>query len=201
MQALNCGIDLEKKGILAKYGVRVLGTQVSVIESTEDREIFARKLAEIGEVCAPSKTCYTIAEALDAAREIGYPVLVRAGFALGGLGSGFADNEPDLEALVRRSFNFSSQVIVDKSLVGWKEVEYEVVRDAKGNTITVCNMENFDPLGIHTGDSIVVAPSQTLTNEEFYMLRRVAIKVVRHLGVVGEVSCPGRINGHAQRQI
>jgi carbamoylphosphate synthase large subunit len=186
--ALNTGMELEKRGILAKYGVRVLGTPVAVIESTEDREIFSRKLAEIDEVCAPSKTCYTIEEAVAAAKTIGYPVLVRAGFALGGLGSGFAHNEPDLQALVRRSFNFSSQVIVDKSLVGWKEVEYEVVRDAKGNTITVCNMENFDPLGIHTGDSIVVAPSQTLTNEEFYMLRRVALKVVRHLGVVGEVS-------------
>jgi hypothetical protein len=163
-----------------------LGTPVSVIESTEDREIFANKLAEIGEVCAPSKTCYTIEEALEAGKAIGFPVLVRAGFALGGLGSGFAHTVEELEALVRRSFNFSTQVIVDKSLVGWKEVEYEVVRDAKGNCITVCNMENFDPLGIHTGDSIVIAPSQTLTNEEFYMLRRVALKVVKHLGVVGE---------------
>jgi carbamoylphosphate synthase large subunit len=184
--ALNTGIELNTMGVLRRYGVQVLGTPVSVIESTEDREIFANKLAEIGEVCAPSKTCYTIEEALEAGKAIGFPVLVRAGFALGGLGSGFAHTVEELEALVRRSFNFSTQVIVDKSLVGWKEVEYEVVRDAKGNCITVCNMENFDPLGIHTGDSIVIAPSQTLTNEEFYMLRRVAIKVVKHLGVVGE---------------
>jgi len=196
--ALNTGIELDKLGILKKYDVQVLGTPVSVIESTEDREIFANKLAEIGEVCAPSKTCYTVQEALDAGHSIGFPVLVRAGFALGGLGSGFAHSSEELEALVRRSFNFSSQVIVDKSLVGWKEVEYEVVRDAKGNTITVCNMENFDPLGIHTGDSIVVAPSQTLTNEEYYMLRRVAIKVVKHLGVVGECNIQYALNPNSK---
>jgi carbamoyl-phosphate synthase small subunit len=188
--ALQCGMQLEKSGVLAKYGVRVLGTQVSVIESTEDREIFAQKLDEIGEVCAPSKTVYTVEAALDAAKHIGYPVLVRAGFALGGLGSGFAHDESELELLVRKSFNYSSQIIIDKSLVGWKEVEYEVVRDAKDNCIVVCNMENFDPLGIHTGDSIVVAPSQTLSNDEFYMLRRVAIKVqVRNIALQCAESC------------
>ena len=186
--ALNCGMQLDHDGVLKRYGVRVLGTPVETIEATEDREIFSRKLAEIGESCAPSEIVHRqqgVAAVLAAAARIGYPVLVRSGFALGGLGSGFADNAEALETLARKAFASSSQVIVDKSLKGWKEVEYEVVRDGKGNTITVCNMENFDPLGIHTGDSIVVAPTQTLSNEEVYMLRATALKVVRHLGVVG----------------
>ena len=195
--ALNCGMQLDKDGVLKRYGVRVLGTPVATIEATEDREIFSRKLAEIGESCAPSEIVYReqgVEAVLAAAARIGYPVLVRAGFALGGLGSGFADNAEDLETLGRKAFASSSQVIVDKSLKGWKEVEYEVVRDCKGNTITVCNMENFDPLGIHTGDSIVVAPTQTLSNEEVYMLRATALKVVRHLGVVG-----GQQHSHGER--
>jgi len=184
--ALNCGIALENSGVLKKYGVEVLGTPVTAIEATEDRQIFADKLAEIGECCAPSKVVKDAESAALFAAEVGYPVLVRAGFALGGLGSGFAANEAELLELVTRCFTQSTQVIVDKSLRGWKELEYEVVRDAYDNCITVCNMENFDPCGIHTGDSIVVAPSQTLSNDEYFMLRRVAIKVIRHLGVIGE---------------
>lgn len=184
--ALNCGVQLKNQGILDKYNVRVLGTQIDVIESTEDREVFAQKLAEIKEHVAPSFTAETVEDAMEAARKIGYPVLVRAAYALGGLGSGFAKDEVEMRELVTKALNKSTQVIIDKCLRGWKEVEYEVVRDAKGNCITVCNMENFDPLGIHTGDSIVIAPSQTLSNREYYKLREVAIKVVRHLGVVGE---------------
>lgn len=197
--ALNCGIELDKQGILAKYNVAVLGTSVDTIIATEDREIFSEKLKEIGEVCAPSKIVYTLDEALSAAKHIGYPVLVRAGFALGGLGSGFANDEAALALLAGKALHSSSQLIIDKSLKGWKEVEYEVVRDNKGNCITVCNMENFDPLGIHTGDSIVVAPSQTLSNEEFYMLRSVALKVVRHLGVVGECNIQYALDPKSQQ--
>jgi carbamoyl-phosphate synthase large subunit/carbamoyl-phosphate synthase small subunit len=197
--ALNCGLALDKSGVLEKYNVKVLGTPTATIEATEDREIFANKLAEIGETCAPSVTVYSVEDAITAAKQIGYPVLVRAGFALGGLGSGFADNEEALEALARKALNSSSQLIIDKSLKGWKEVEYEVVRDIKGNCITVCNMENLDPLGIHTGDSIVVAPSQTLSNEEFYMLRSVALKVVRHLGVVGECNIQYALDPHSNQ--
>ena len=187
--ALNCGLALDRAGVLKKHGVRVLGTPVSTIEATEDREIFSNKLAEIGESCAPSEIVDKkegVDAVLRAAARIGYPVLVRAGFALGGLGSGFANDPAGLEVLAHKAFASSSQIIVDKSFRGWKEVEYEVVRDCKGNTIAVCNMENFDPLGIHTGDSIVVAPTQTLSNEEVYMLRATALKVIRHLGVVGE---------------
>jgi carbamoylphosphate synthase large subunit len=184
--ALNCGMALDRMGVLEKYGVRVLGTQVKVIEATEDREIFAAKLAEIKEHVAPSATATSVEQAMAAAVSIGFPVLIRAGFALGGLGSGFADSKETLLPLLHKAFASSTQVIVDKSLRGWKEIEYEVVRDCKDNCITVCNMENFDPLGIHTGDSIVVAPSQTLSNREYFKLRSTALKVVRHLGVVGE---------------
>eukprot|EP00466_Bigelowiella_natans_P007526 jgi/Bigna1/92959/estExt_fgenesh1_pm.C_1150005 len=192
--ALNCGIKLRDQGILEKYGVVVLGTQVPVIEATEDREVFAEKLREIKEHVAPSMIATKVEQAVEAAKKLGYPVLVRAAFALGGLGSGFASDEDALIKLVKKALAASSQVIIDKSLKGWKEVEYEVVRDIKGNCITVCNMENFDPLGIHTGDSIVVAPSQTLSNKEYYKLRAVAIKVVRHLGVVGECNIQYALN-------
>jgi len=184
--ALNCGIALRDSGVLDKYNVTVLGTPVDTILATEDRDIFAQKLKEINEKVAPSQVVSNVPDALKAAATLGYPVLVRAGFALGGLGSGFANNPTEMQKLTETAFANSTQVIVDKSLRGWKEVEYEVVRDCKDNCITVCNMENFDPLGIHTGDSIVVAPSQTLSNKEYYKLRSTAIKVIRHLGVVGE---------------
>jgi carbamoyl-phosphate synthase large subunit/carbamoyl-phosphate synthase small subunit len=184
--ALNCGIELENSGILAKYGIQVLGTPVSAIVATEDREIFNAKLAEINESTAPSDAAENVEDAVKAARRIGYPVIMRAGFALGGLGSGFANSDEEARALATNAFANSPQVLVERSLRGWKEIEYEVVRDAKDNCITVCNMENFDPLGIHTGDSIVVAPSQTLSNTEYYKLRSTAIKVARHLGIVGE---------------
>mmetsp|Transcript_8150 Transcript_8150/g.18911 ORF Transcript_8150/g.18911 Transcript_8150/m.18911 type:complete len:1493 (+) Transcript_8150:195-4673(+) len=184
--ALNCGIVLHRKGILVQYNCRVLGTPVDTIISTEDREIFSRKLAEINECSAPSFSAETPAECETAALKIGFPVICRAAYALGGLGSGFANNCEELAKLVNVSFSQSPQVLVEKSLRGWKEIEYEVVRDAFGNCITVCNMENFDPLGIHTGESIVVAPSQTLDNHDYNMLRNTAVKVVRHLGVVGE---------------
>jgi len=184
--ALNIGIKLWNSGELQAAGVEVLGTQIPVIEATEDREIFSAKLKEIDETIALSYSANNIPEAIVAANKIGYPVLVRAAFALGGLGSGFAENDKELKDLAAKAFSVSTQILIDMDLRGWKELEYEVVRDCNNNCITVCNMENFDPLGIHTGDSIVVAPSQTLTNEEYMMLRNTAQKVVRHLGVVGE---------------
>jgi len=183
---LNCGIELDKRGILKKYNVRVLGTSVASIEATEDRGIFSDKLQEIDERIAPSFAVDTVEAALEAALEIGYPCMIRAAFALGGLGSGLVNDEEQFINVARTALASSPQILVEKSLKGWKEVEYEVVRDAADNCITVCNMENFDPLGVHTGDSIVVAPSQTLTDEEYHMLRTTAIKVVRHLGIVGE---------------
>jgi carbamoyl-phosphate synthase/aspartate carbamoyltransferase/dihydroorotase len=184
--ALNCGIVLHRKGVLSQYNCRVLGTPVDTIIATEDREIFSQKLAQISESSAPSMSAESPQEAEEAALKIGFPVICRAAYALGGLGSGFAYNVEELRKLVNVSFSHSPQVLVEKSLRGWKEIEYEVVRDAWGNCITVCNMENFDPLGIHTGESIVVAPSQTLDNHDYNMLRNTAVKVVRHLGVVGE---------------
>ena len=184
--ALNCGVELYKSGVLEKYGVKVLGTPVSVIIDTEDRELFVERLNEINVNTIKSQACQTISEAVSAAADLGYPVIVRAAFALGGLGSGFCDDEKQLTTLCEKAFSFSPQVLVEKSLKGWKEVEYEVVRDSYDNCITVCNMENFDPLGIHTGESIVVAPSQTLTNSEYHKLRALAIKIVRHIGIVGE---------------
>ncbi|XP_076085937.1 multifunctional protein CAD-like [Mytilus galloprovincialis] len=192
--ALNCGIELTKQGILEKYNVKVLGTQVASIEWTEDREVFAEKMEEINEHVAPSEAAYTVDQAVQAAENLGYPLLIRAAFALGGLGSGFADNKEELVSLVTSAFAHTSQVLIDKSLKGWKEVEYEVIRDAFDNCITVCNMENVDPLGIHTGESIVVAPSQTLTNTEYNMLRTTAIKVIRHLGIVGECNIQYALN-------
>ncbi|KAG7463959.1 hypothetical protein MATL_G00182150 [Megalops atlanticus] len=184
--ALNCGVELFKTGVLQKYGVQVLGTPVESIMATEDRQLFADKLMEINEKMAPSIAVETVADALKAADQIGYPVMLRSAYALGGLGSGLCDSKEKLEETARKALAMSCQVLVEKSLLGWKEVEYEVVRDVADNCVTVCNMENFDPLGIHTGDSIVVAPSQTLSNEEYHMLRETAIKVVRHLGIVGE---------------
>ncbi|MBQ4386954.1 MAG: carbamoyl-phosphate synthase (glutamine-hydrolyzing) large subunit [Prevotella sp.] len=184
--ALNCGVELYKSGVLEKYGVKVLGTPVQAIMDTEDRELFVEKLNEIDVKTIKSEACETIEQARKAARELGYPVILRAAYALGGLGSGFCDNEEELDKLAEKAFSFSPQVLVEKSLKGWKEIEYEVVRDRYDNCITVCNMENFDPLGIHTGESIVIAPSQTLTNSEYHKLRALAIKIIRHIGIVGE---------------
>ncbi len=184
--ALNCGVALYKAGVFEKYGVRVLGTPVRAIMDTEDRELFVKKLDEINVKTIKSEAVETIEDARRAARELGYPVIIRAAYALGGLGSGFCDNEEELNALAEKAFSFSPQVLVEKSLKGWKEVEYEVVRDRYDNCITVCNMENFDPLGIHTGESIVIAPSQTLTNAEYHKLRELAIRIIRHIGIVGE---------------
>ena len=184
--ALNCGVELYKSGVLEKYGVRVLGTPVQAIMDTEDRELFVERLNEIDVKTIKSEACETIEQARKAAKELGYPVILRAAYALGGLGSGFCDNESELDKLAEKAFSFSPQVLVEKSLKGWKEIEYEVVRDRYDNCITVCNMENFDPLGIHTGESIVIAPSQTLTNSEYHKLRALAIKIIRHIGIVGE---------------
>lgn len=184
--ALNCGIELRKSGVLDKYNVEVLGTPVEVIEKTEDREAFNVALNEIGVLYPKSEACTNVKEAREALKKIGYPVIVRAAFTLGGGGSGFATCDEEFEPLIQKAFSFASQILVEESLKGWKEVEYEVVRDVKGNKITVCNMENFDPLGIHTGESIVVAPSQTLNDHEYQKLRTIALKTIEHLGVVGE---------------
>ena len=184
--ALNCGVELYRKDILEKYNVAVLGTPVQAIIDTEDRELFVEKLDEINVKTIKSQAVENAEDARRAAKELGYPVIIRAAYALGGLGSGFCDNEEELDALAMKAFSFSPQVLVEKSLKGWKEVEYEVVRDRFDNCITVCNMENFDPLGIHTGESIVVAPSQTLTNTEYHKLREIAIRIIRHIGIVGE---------------
>ncbi|CAJ1380115.1 unnamed protein product [Effrenium voratum] len=197
--ALNCAVQLHRSGVLQKYGVRVLGTQIESIVATEDREIFKAGVESIGEQCAKSACANTMEEARQVAKEIGFPVLVRAAFALGGLGSGFASNEEDLDVLLTRAFATSSQVIIDECLKGWKELEYEVVRDAKDNCLVVCNMENLDPMGVHTGESIVVAPSQTLNNFEYHHLRAVAIKVIRHFGIVGEANIQYALDPHSSQ--
>ncbi|ETD21361.1 MULTISPECIES: carbamoyl-phosphate synthase (glutamine-hydrolyzing) large subunit [Prevotellaceae] len=184
--ALNCGVELFKSGMLDKYNVKVLGTPVQAIMDTEDRELFVEKLNEINIKTIKSEACENIVQVRKAAADLGYPVIIRVAYALGGLGSGFCDNEDELNVLAEKAFSFSPQVLVEKSLKGWKEIEYEVVRDRYDNCITVCNMENFDPLGIHTGESIVIAPSQTLTNSEYHKLRALSIKIVRHIGIVGE---------------
>ncbi|MBR4042397.1 MAG: ATP-grasp domain-containing protein, partial [Bacteroidaceae bacterium] len=184
--ALNCGVKLYESKVLEKYNVQVLGTPVQAIIDTEDRELFNRKLEEIDVKIIKSEAVENIEDARAAAERLGYPVIIRAAYALGGLGSGFCDNEEELNKLAEKAFSFSPQVLVEKSLKGWKEIEYEVVRDAYDNCITVCNMENFDPLGIHTGESIVVAPTQTLTASECSKLRELAIRIVRHVGIVGE---------------
>ena len=184
--ALNCGVELYRSGVLERYGVKVLGTPVRAIIDTEDRELFVEKLDQIDVKTIKSRAASDRETALEIADELGYPVIVRAAYALGGLGSGFCDNADELSALVEKALAFSPQVLIEKSLKGWKEVEYEVVRDRFDNCITVCNMENFDPLGIHTGESIVVAPSQTLSNDDYHYLRSLAIKIIRHIGIVGE---------------
>ncbi|MBO4485837.1 MAG: carbamoyl-phosphate synthase large subunit, partial [Prevotella sp.] len=184
--ALNCGVELYERGVLEKYGVKVLGTPVQTIIDTEDRDRFVKRLDEIGVKTIKSQACSTVEEVRRAAAELGFPVILRAAYALGGLGSGFCDNEEELLVQAEEAFSFSPQVLVEKSLRGWKEIEYEVVRDRYDNCITVCNMENLDPLGIHTGESIVVAPSQTLSNSEYHKLRALAIKIIRHIGIVGE---------------
>lgn len=196
--ALNCGVELQKSGVFEKYNVTVLGTPIQSIVDTEDRKIFAEKIHSIGEKVAPSAAVTSVDEALAAALHIGYPVMARSAFSLGGLGSGFANNEEELKALAHQALSHSDQLIIDKSLKGWKEVEYEVVRDAYDNCITVCNMENVDPLGIHTGESIVVAPSQTLSNREYYMLRNTAIKVIKHFGIVGECNIQYALNPNSE---
>ncbi|MGM9748409.1 MAG: carbamoyl-phosphate synthase (glutamine-hydrolyzing) large subunit [Candidatus Cryptobacteroides sp.] len=195
--ALNCGVELYKNGILEKYGVKVLGTPVQAIIDTEDRELFVEKLDQIEVKTIKSHAAETLEEAKSAASALGYPVIIRAAYALGGLGSGFCDNEAELEETCEKAFSFSPQVLVEKSLKGWKEIEYEVVRDRYDNCVTVCNMENFDPLGIHTGESIVVAPSQTLTNEEYHYLRELSIRIVRHIGIVGECNVQYAFNPDA----
>lgn len=191
---LNCGMELQKQGVFDKYNCKILGTPIQAIIDTEDRKVFTERVAEIGEKVAPSMAVYSVKEALSAAEQLGYPVMARAAFSLGGLGSGFANTKEELTVLATQALAHSSQLIIDKSLKGWKEVEYEVVRDAYDNCITVCNMENVDPLGIHTGESIVVAPSQTLSNKEYNMLRTTAINVIRHFGVVGECNIQYALN-------
>ena len=196
--ALNCGVELYEKGVLEKYGVKVLGTPVQAIIDTEDRDLFVKRLDEIGVKTIKSEACSTIEEVRQAAADLGFPVILRAAYALGGLGSGFCDNQEELEAQAEEAFSFSPQVLVEKSLRGWKEIEYEVVRDCYDNCITVCNMENFDPLGIHTGESIVVAPSQTLSNSEYHKLRALAIKIIRHIGIVGECNVQYALDPHSE---
>lgn len=196
--ALNCGVALFKTGILEKYNVKVVGTPVQAIIDTEDREIFAGKLAEIDVKTPRSIACINMEEAKEAVKTIGYPIIIRAAYTLGGLGSGFCANDKELEALASKAFTYSPQILVEESIKGWKEVEYEVVRDRFNNCITVCNMENFDPLGIHTGESIVVAPSQTLTNSEYHKLRALAIKIIRHIGIVGECNVQYALDPHSE---
>ena len=192
--ALNVGVELYEKGILEKYNVKVLGTPVEAIQATEDRLIFGNKVREIGLKVAVSQTAKNVDEAKAAGAKIGYPVMVRIAYALGGLGSGIVNNEEELVEKARRAFTFTSQILIEESLYGWKEVEYEIVRDRYDNCITVCNMENIDPMGIHTGDSIVIAPIQTLSAKENFMLRSIGIKLIRHLGVIGECNIQYSLN-------
>ena len=189
-----CSVELHHAGIFEKYNVQVLGTPIPVVIDTEDRQLFSNKLNEINEKIAESYTADTVEEAVEHSKKVGFPLMIRSAFALGGLGSGICTDEAHLRDMAKKALSVSPQILVEKSMKGWKEVEYEVVRDTHDNCVTVCNMENFDPLGIHTGDSIVMAPSQTLSNEEYHMLRETAIKVVRHLGIVG-------VGHHATGQI
>lgn len=192
--ALNCGLELEKSGILEKFGVKILGTPVSAIESTEDREIFKQRLKEISVKTPRSISAMSMEEAIAASKEIGFPLIMRAGFTLGGQGSGFCETPENFEKMVEEAFAFSPQILVEEDLRGWKEIEYEIVRDGADNCIAVLNMENFDPLGIHTGESIVISPSMTLANREYQMLRTVALKTIRHLGIVGECNIQYALN-------
>ncbi len=196
--ALNCGVALFRQGILDKYNVKVVGTPVQSIIDTEDREIFSGKLAEIDVLTPRSIACLNMEEAFAAVKIVGYPIIIRAAYTLGGLGSGFCVNDEELESLASKAFTYSPQILVEESIKGWKEVEYEVVRDRFDNCITVCNMENFDPLGIHTGESIVVAPSQTLSNSEYHKLRALAIKIIRHIGIVGECNVQYALDPHSE---
>jgi len=195
--ALNCGITLDRHGVLQKHGVRVLGTSVQTILDTEDRGLFNERLAEIGVRVARSRAVGTIEDALEAAQEIGFPVMMRIAFALGGLGSGVCSDQRELKQRAAAAFSHTSQILIEESLNGWKEIEYEVVRDAYDACVTVCNMENMDPMGIHTGESIVVAPSQTLTNHEYHHLREISIRVIRHLGIVGECNIQFALDPHS----
>ncbi|CAG9862225.1 unnamed protein product [Phyllotreta striolata] len=195
---LNCGVELDRQGVFQKYNCKILGTPIQAIIDTEDRKVFSERISEIGEKVAPSVAVHSVKEALEAAEQLSYPVMARAAFSLGGLGSGFANNADELKSLALQALAHSNQLIIDKSLKGWKEVEYEVVRDAFDNCLTVCNMENVDPLGIHTGESIVVAPSQTLSNREYNMLRSTALKVIRHFGIVGECNIQYALNPHSE---
>src|SRR5262245_21629401 len=196
--ALNCGLDIERNGVLDRYGVRILGTPIQAIRETEDRDLFVKKLAEISVNVPRSAAATSVAESVKIAREIGYPVMLRVAYALGGLGSGLCVNEDEVFDRATRAFAHSRQVLIEEYLTGWKEVEYEVVRDRFDNCVTVCNMENVDPMGIHTGESIVVAPSQTLTNRDYHLLRQVAIRVVRHLGIVGECNIQFALDPHSE---
>ena len=196
--ALNCGVELYRNGILDKYSVKVLGTPVQAIMDTEDRELFVKKLDEIDVKTIRSRAVGNIEDARRAAEEVGYPVIIRAAYALGGLGSGFCNNVQELDILCEKAFSFSPQVLVEKSLKGWKEIEYEVVRDSYDNCIAVCNMENFDPLGIHTGESIVIAPSQTLSNSEYHKLRELSIRIIRHIGIIGECNVQYALDPHSE---
>lgn len=196
--ALNCGVALFESGVLDKYNVKVVGTPVQSIIDTEDRDIFSKMLAEINVKTPQSIAASNMEETFAAAKQVGFPIIIRAAYTLGGLGSGFCENEEELEALASKAFSYSPQVLVEESIKGWKEVEYEVVRDQYDNCITVCNMENFDPLGIHTGESIVVAPSQTLTNAEYHMLREISIKIIRRVGVIGECNVQFALDPHSE---
>jgi carbamoyl-phosphate synthase large subunit len=196
--ALNCGVALHRAGVLEKYNLKVVGTPVQAIMETEDRQLFANMLGEIGVKTPMSVSALNMDETIAAARKLGFPLIIRAAYTLGGLGSGFCNNEEELKALASKAFSYSPQILVEESIKGWKEVEYEVVRDRFDNCITVCNMENFDPLGIHTGESIVVAPSQTLTNREYHKLREISIKIIRRVGVVGECNVQFALDPHSE---
>ena len=196
--ALNCGVALEEKGIFEKHKISVLGTPVEAIRKTEDRDLFSKTLEEIRLKTPKSKAVANAEDAINFAENLGYPVMIRAAYALGGQGSGIAHDEKKLKELAEKAFSYSNQILVEEYLGGWKEIEYEVVRDSYDNCITVCNMENFDPMGIHTGESIVVAPSQTLTNSEYHNLRSISIKLIRHLGIVGECNVQFALDTNSQ---